>query len=61
MSTNPRSRFGILSPEILSASEVLPLISTMTLDELITVVGKLRSLEVILPTSCTRTGGTRTI
>jgi hypothetical protein len=45
---NPRSRFGILSAEILSTSEVLPLVSTMTLDELIIVVGKLRSLEVIL-------------
>ena len=48
MSANPRSRFGILSAEVLAASEVLPLIDTLTLDELIIVVGKLRSLEVIL-------------
>ncbi len=48
MSANPRSRFGILSAEVLATSEVLPLIDTMTLDEMITVVGKLRSLEVIL-------------
>src|SRR5262245_19004168 len=48
MPANPRSHFGILSAEILSASELLPLIDTMTLDEQITVVGKLRSLEVIL-------------
>src|SRR5262245_23382796 len=48
MSIDPRSRFGILSAEILRASELLPLIDSMTLDELIIVVGKLRSLEVIL-------------
>jgi hypothetical protein len=48
MPPNPRSRFGILSAEILPASELLPLIDTLTLDEQITVVGKLRSLEVIL-------------
>jgi hypothetical protein len=48
MSMNPRSRFGILSAEILPASELLPLIDSMTLDEQIIVVGKLRSLEVIL-------------
>ena len=48
MPGDPRSRFGILSPEILPASELLPLIDTLTLDEQIIVVGKLRSLEVIL-------------
>src|SRR5215813_5598068 len=48
MSTDARSHFGILSPEILPASELLPLIDSMTLDEQIIVVGKLRSLEVIL-------------
>src|SRR5262245_4606685 len=48
MPAGPRSHFGILSAEILSASELLPLIDTMTLDEQITVVGKLRSLEVVL-------------
>jgi hypothetical protein len=48
MSAGPRSRFGILSAEILPASELLPLIDTMTLDELIRVVGKLRALEVVL-------------
>src|SRR5262245_56320595 len=48
MSSNPRSRFGILSPEILPASELLPLIDTMTLDEQIIVIGKLRALEVVL-------------
>ena len=48
MIDDPRSRFGILSAEILPASELLPLIDTLTLDELIVVVGKLRSLEVIL-------------
>jgi len=48
MSTDPRSRFGILSAEVLPASELLPLIDTMTLDERIKVIGKLRSLEVIL-------------
>src|SRR5215831_11451236 len=48
MSSDPRSRFGILSAEILPASELLPLIDTMTLDEQIVVVGKLRALEVIL-------------
>ena len=48
MPADPRSRFGILSPEILPASELLPLIDTMTLDEQITVVGKLRALEVVL-------------
>src|SRR5215510_14131503 len=48
MPADPRAHFGILSAEILSASELLPLIDTMTLDEQIIVVGKLRSLEVIL-------------
>jgi len=48
MPADPRSRFGILSAEIIPASELLPLIDTLTLDELITVVGKLRSLEVVL-------------
>ena len=48
MSEDPRSRFGILSAEILPASELLPLIDTLTLDEQIIVVGKLRSLEVVL-------------
>ena len=48
MPANPRSRYGILSAEILPASELLPLIDTMTLDEQIVVVGKLRALEVIL-------------
>src|SRR5262245_23054922 len=48
MPANPRGRFGILSAEILSASELLPLIATMTLDEQIAVIGKLRSLEVVL-------------
>ena len=48
MSADARSRFGILSAEILPASELLPLIDSMTLDEQIVVVGKLRALEVIL-------------
>ena len=48
MATDPRAHFGILSAEVLAASELLPLIDTMTLDEQIIVVGKLRSLEVIL-------------
>ena len=48
MPANPRSRFGILSAEIVPASELLPLIDTMTLDEQIIVIGKLRSLEVVL-------------
>src|SRR5262245_55292659 len=48
MPADPRAHFGILSAEILSASELLPLIDTLTLDEQIIVVGKLRSLEVIL-------------
>src|SRR5215813_7148766 len=48
MPVDPRSHFGILSAEILPASELLPLIDTLTLDEQIIVVGKLRSLEVIL-------------
>src|SRR5215813_12002626 len=48
MPADPRSRFGILSAEILPASELLPLIDTLTLDEQIIVVGKLRSLEVVL-------------
>src|SRR5262249_30835463 len=49
MSTNnPRSHFGILSAEILHANELLPLIRDMSMDEQIIVVGKLRSLEVIL-------------
>jgi hypothetical protein len=48
MSEDPRSGFGILSAEILPSSELLPFIDTMTLDEQIIVVGKLRSLEVIL-------------
>jgi len=48
MPADPTSRFGILSPEILPASELLPLIDTLTLDEQIIVIGKLRSLEVVL-------------
>ena len=48
MPVNPRSHFGILSAEIIPASELLPLIDTMTLDEQIIVIGKLRSLEVVL-------------
>jgi hypothetical protein len=48
MPSNPRSRYGILSADILPASELLPLIDTMTLEEQIIVVGKLRSLEVVL-------------
>ena len=48
MPMNPRSHFGILSAEIIPASELLPLIDTMTLDEQIIVIGKLRSLEVVL-------------
>ena len=48
MSADARSRFGILSAEIIPASELLPLIDTMTLDEQITVIGKLRSLETVL-------------
>src|SRR5215469_10171730 len=48
MPDNPRSRYGILSAEILPASELLPYIDTMTLDERIQVIGKLRALEVIL-------------
>ena len=48
MSTNPRSRFGILSAEILPAGELLPLIDDMTLDEQIIVVGKLHALEIVL-------------
>ena len=48
MPANPRSRYGILSAEIIPASELLPLIDTMTLDERIQVIGKLRSLEVVL-------------
>jgi predicted DNA-binding transcriptional regulator AlpA len=48
MPTNPRSHFGILSADILPASELLPLIDTMTFDEQIIVIGKLRSLEVVL-------------
>jgi PAS domain-containing protein len=48
MPANPRSRYGILSAEILPASELLPLIDSMTLDEQIRVVGKLRALEVVL-------------
>ena len=48
MLPNPRSHFGILSAEILPASELLPLIDSMTLDEQIIVVGKLRALEVVL-------------
>ena len=45
---NPRAHFGILSAEILHADELLPLIRDMSADEQIIVVGKLRSLEVIL-------------
>lgn len=45
---SPRSHFGILSADIIPASELLPLIDTMTLDEQIIVIGKLRSLEVVL-------------
>src|SRR5215813_3624998 len=48
MPMSPRSHFGILSAEIIPASELLPLIDTMTLDEQIIVIGKLRSLEVVL-------------
>ena len=48
MSASPRSRFGLLSAEIIPANELLPLIDTMTLDEQIIVVGKLRALEMIL-------------
>jgi len=48
MPASPRSHFGILSADILPASELLPLIDTMTLDEQIIVIGKLRSLEVVL-------------
>jgi hypothetical protein len=48
MPANPRSHFGILSAEILPARELLPLIDGMTLDEQIIVIGKLRSLEVVL-------------
>src|SRR5215475_13358594 len=48
MPTSPRSHFGILSADILPASELLPLIDTMTFDEQIIVIGKLRSLEVVL-------------
>ena len=48
MSEDPRAHFGILSAEVVPASELLPLIDTMTLDEQIIVVGKLRALEVIL-------------
>jgi hypothetical protein len=48
MSVDPRAHFGILSAEIIPASELLPLINTMTLDEQIIVIGKLRSLEVVL-------------
>src|SRR5262245_12410349 len=48
MSADARSRFGILSPEIIPASELLPLIDSMTLDEQIIIVGKLRSLETVL-------------
>lgn len=48
MSASPRSHFGILSADILPASELLPLIDTMTFDEQIIVIGKLRSLEVVL-------------
>src|SRR5262245_57383281 len=47
MPGNPRSHFGILSADILPASELLPLIDTMTFDEQIIVIGKLRSLEVV--------------
>jgi hypothetical protein len=48
MPPDARSRFGILSAEIIPASELLPLIDTMTLDEQIILLGKLRALEVIL-------------
>jgi hypothetical protein len=48
MPASPTSRYGILSPEILPASELLPLVDTLTLDEQIVVIGKLRSLEVVL-------------
>jgi hypothetical protein len=48
MPADPRAHFGILSAEILPASQLLPLIDEMTLDEQIIVVGKLRALEVIL-------------
>jgi hypothetical protein len=47
MSQNFKSRYGILSAEI-PAHELLPVIDTMTLDERIKVVGKLRALEVVL-------------
>ena len=45
---SPRSHYGILSAAILPSDELLPLMNTMTLDEQIIVVGKLRALEVIL-------------
>jgi hypothetical protein len=48
MSVDPRAHFGILSADIIPASELLPLINTMTVDEQIIVIGKLRSLEVVL-------------
>jgi hypothetical protein len=48
MPENAKSRYGILSAEIIPASELLPLLDTMTLDEQIRVVGKLRALEVVL-------------
>ena len=44
----PRSRYGLLSAAILPSDELLPLMNTMSLDEQIIVVGKLRALEVIL-------------
>jgi len=48
MPADPRSRFGILSAEIIPASEFLPFVDTMTLDEQIIVIGKLRAVEVVL-------------
>jgi hypothetical protein len=45
---NPRTHFGILSAEILAPHDILPLIKDMSFDEQIIVVGKLRSLEMIL-------------
>jgi hypothetical protein len=61
MPANPRSRYGILSAEILPASELLPLIDTMTLDEQIRVsesCGRLKSY--CWSESCMKISGTRT-
>lgn len=48
MSTGPRSRFGILSAEILKASELLPLIDTMTIDEQIIVHNEVCTLGRVI-------------